>query len=78
MREMFRVSIGGAHVGFVMTVFAVFLFAAIGGPAWALIVGGAVALCFTIALVTAVRGGRRGWAAAKRAYLWTFGWAGWL
>ncbi|MFH8717520.1 hypothetical protein [Streptomyces zaomyceticus] len=78
MREMFRVSIGGAHAGLVIMVFIVVLFAAIGGTVWALIVGGAVALWFTLALISVVGGSRRGWAAVKRAYLLTFGWAGWL
>ncbi|AEN13342.1 MULTISPECIES: hypothetical protein [unclassified Streptomyces] len=78
MREMFRVSVGGAHAGLVITVFIVVLFAAIGGTVWALIVGGAVAFWFTVALFAVVGGGRRGWAAVKRAYLVSFGWAGWL
>ncbi|MFJ3187303.1 hypothetical protein [Streptomyces halstedii] len=78
MREMFRVSIGGAHAGLVITVFFVVLFAAVGGTVWALIVGGAVAFWFAAAHVAAVGGSRRGWAAVKRAYFLTFGWAGWL
>ncbi|MEV6162464.1 hypothetical protein AB0L71_11170 [Streptomyces sp. NPDC052052] len=78
VREMLRVSIGGAHAGFVITVFIVVLFAAMGGTVWALIAGGAVAFWFTVTLIAAVGGGRRGWAAVKRAYLLTFGWAGWL
>ncbi|MEU9358231.1 hypothetical protein AB0D35_08980 [Streptomyces sp. NPDC048301] len=78
MRETFRVSIGGAHAGLVMTVFVVALFAAIGGTVWALIVGGAVAFWFTITLVAVAGGMPREWAAVKRAYLLTFGWAGWL
>ncbi|NED83837.1 hypothetical protein G3I76_27555 [Streptomyces sp. SID11233] len=78
VREMLRVSIGGAHAGLLITAFIVVLFAAIGGTGWALIVGGAVAFWFTVALIAAVGGGRRGWAAVKRAYLLTFGWAGWL
>ncbi len=77
-REMFRVSIGGAHAGLVITVFIVLLFAAIGGTVWGLIVGGAVAFWFTLVLVAVAGGGRRGWGAVKRAYLLTFGWAGWL
>ncbi|MFC8226322.1 hypothetical protein [Streptomyces sp. NPDC057287] len=78
MREMFRVSIGGAHAGLVITGFIVVLFAAIGGTVWALIVGGAVAFWFTVTLIAVVGGGCRGWTAVKRAYLLTFGWAGWL
>ncbi|MFE0582541.1 hypothetical protein [Streptomyces sp. NPDC058874] len=78
MREMFRVSIGGAHAGLVVVVFIVVLFAAFGGTAWALIVGGAVAFWFTVALAATVGGGRRGWTAVKRAYILTFGWASWL
>ncbi|MFD6274447.1 hypothetical protein ACFWFI_02445 [Streptomyces sp. NPDC060209] len=78
MREMFCVSVGGAHAGLVTTVFIVTLFAAIGGTVWALIVSGEVALWFTVALIAVVGGGRRGWVAVKRAYLVTFGWAGWL
>ncbi|MER5202453.1 hypothetical protein [Streptomyces sp. NPDC002825] len=71
-------SIGGAHAGLAITGFVVTLFAVIGGAAWALIVGGAVAFCFTVALVAIVGGGRRRRAAVTRAYLLTFGWAGWL
>ncbi|MGW8989791.1 hypothetical protein ACWGRF_07665 [Streptomyces zhihengii] len=71
-------SIDGAHAGLAITIFIVVLFAGIGGVVWALIVGGAVASWFTVSLVAAVGGGRRGWAAAKRAYLLTFGWASWL
>ncbi|MEV7579027.1 hypothetical protein [Streptomyces erythrochromogenes] len=78
MRDMFRVSIGGAHAGLAITVFIVALFAIIGGTVWALIVGGAVAFWFAVALIAVASGGRRGWAAVKRAYLLTFGWAGWL
>ncbi|GGR42982.1 hypothetical protein GCM10010497_52990 [Streptomyces cinereoruber] len=78
VREMFRVSIGGAHAGLAITVFIVVLFAIIGGTVWALIVGGAVAFWFAVALIAVVGAGRRGWAAVKRAYLLTFGWAGWL
>ncbi|MFD9242722.1 hypothetical protein ACFV0D_12480 [Streptomyces sp. NPDC059556] len=78
MRETFRVTIGGAHTGLAATVVVVALFAAVGGTAWALAVGGAVALCFVVALTAAVGGGRRGRAAVTRAYLLTFGWAGWL
>ncbi|MFJ4339089.1 hypothetical protein [Streptomyces sp. NPDC088915] len=78
VRELFRVSIGGAHAGFVVTAFVVALFAVIGGAVWALAVGGAVASWFTVALAAAVRTGRRGRAAVTRAYLLTFGWASWL
>ncbi|MEW1700076.1 hypothetical protein ACIQCR_02620 [Streptomyces sp. NPDC093249] len=78
MREMLRVSIGGAHAGLAMTVLIVTLFAAVGGAGWALIVGGAVGFWFTVALVATVGGGRRGRAAVTRAYLLTFGWASWL
>ncbi|MEV7513369.1 hypothetical protein AB0O57_36010 [Streptomyces sp. NPDC091201] len=78
VREMFRVSIGGAHAGLATTVLIVVLFATIGGTVWALIVGGAVAFWFAVALIAVVGGGRRRWAAVKRAYLLTFGWAGWL
>ncbi|MCX4399626.1 MULTISPECIES: hypothetical protein [unclassified Streptomyces] len=78
MREMFRVSIGGAHAGLVITVFIVVLFSAIGGTVWALIVGGAVAFWFTVAPIAVVGGDRRGWAAVKRAYLLTSAWADWL
>lgn len=78
VREMLRVSIGGAHAGLAITLFIVVLSAAGGGTGWALIVGEAVAFWFTAALIAAVGGGRRGWAALRRAYLLTFGWAGWL
>lgn len=78
VRELFRVSIGGAHAGLVITAVVVALSAAIGGVRWALIVGGAVAAWFAVALFAVRRGGRRGRAAAVRAYLLTFGWAGWL
>ncbi|MFB7830833.1 hypothetical protein [Streptomyces sp. NPDC056056] len=78
VRETFRVSIGGAHAGFATAVVVVALFATVGGTAWALIVGGAVGLWFTVALTAVVGGGRRGWAAVRRAYVLTFGWARWL
>ncbi|MFD8685956.1 hypothetical protein [Streptomyces sp. NPDC059651] len=78
MRETFRVTIGGAHAGLAITIFIVVSFAALGGTAWALIIGGAVAFWFAVAVFSVVGGGRHGWAAAKRAYLMTFGWAGWL
>ncbi|MFJ4849522.1 hypothetical protein [Streptomyces sp. NPDC088733] len=78
VREMFRVSIGGAHAGLVIAVFIVAFSAAVGGAAWALGIGGAVACWFTVALVAVAGGGRRGRAAVTRAYLLTFGWAGWL
>ncbi|MFE2546859.1 hypothetical protein [Actinacidiphila glaucinigra] len=78
VREMLHVSIGGAHAGLAITTFIVALFAADGGAGWALIVGGAVAFWFTVALIAVVGGGRRGRAAITRAYLLTFGWASWL
>ncbi|MFF6842152.1 hypothetical protein ACFY8X_25685 [Streptomyces tanashiensis] len=78
VRRLFRVTIGGAHAGLAITVCVVALVAAVGNAAWALIVGGAVAFWFTVALAGVARGGRRGQAAVTRAYLLTFGWAGWL
>ncbi|MGW3188994.1 hypothetical protein ACWDBT_14115 [Streptomyces ardesiacus] len=78
LREVLSVSIGGAHAGLVITVFIMVLFGAFGGTVWALIVGGAFTFWFTVTLVAVVGGGRRGWAAVKRAYLLTFGWASWL
>ncbi|MGW8366542.1 hypothetical protein ACWGK1_39145 [Streptomyces wedmorensis] len=78
VREMLRVSVGGAHAGLAITIFIVALFAAVGGAVGALTVGGAVAFWFTVALIVVVGGGRRGRAAVTCAYLLTFGWAGWL
>ncbi|MEU6164672.1 hypothetical protein [Streptomyces tanashiensis] len=78
VRRLFRVTLGGAHAGLAITVCVVALVAAVGNAAWALIVGGAVAFWFTAALAAGARGGRRGKAAVTRAYLLTFGWAGWL
>ncbi|MEV7569186.1 hypothetical protein [Streptomyces tanashiensis] len=78
VRRLFRVTTGGAHAGLALTVCVVALLAAVGNATWALIVGGAVAFWFTVALAVVARGGRRGKAAVTRAYLLTFGWAGWL
>ncbi|MEU7382607.1 MULTISPECIES: hypothetical protein [unclassified Streptomyces] len=78
VREMLRVSTGGAHAGLAIMVIVVALIAAAGGAQWALMVGGAVAAWFAVALLAVVRGGRRGWAAVTRSYLLTFGWASWL
>ncbi|MFD5472535.1 hypothetical protein [Streptomyces sp. NPDC127105] len=77
VREMLRVSTGGAHAGLAITVIIVALIAAVGGAQWALMVGGAVATWFATALFAVARGGRRG-RAVTRAYLLTFGWASWL
>ncbi|MFD4609237.1 hypothetical protein ACFWOT_14215 [Streptomyces sp. NPDC058440] len=78
VREMLRVSTGGAHAGLAITVIVVALIAAVGGAQWALMVGGAVAAWFAVALFALARGGRRGLAAVTRAYLLTFDWASWL
>ncbi|MET9148323.1 hypothetical protein [Streptomyces sp. NPDC004042] len=78
VREMFRVTMGGAHVGLGLLVLAVLLSAGVGGVRWALSAGGAVVAWFAVTLVVVVRRGRRGRDAVARAYLLTFGWAGWL
>ncbi|MFC9819960.1 hypothetical protein ACFWG6_00310 [Streptomyces erythrochromogenes] len=78
MRELLRVSTGGAHAGLAMTILIVTLVASVGGVRWALIAGAAVASWFTAALWTAARGGLGGRAAARRAYFLTFGWGSWL
>ncbi|MET9876778.1 hypothetical protein ABZZ36_19430 [Actinacidiphila glaucinigra] len=78
VREVLRVSIGGAHAGLAITVTIVALSAVVGGAAWALIIGGAFAFWFTVALLAVAGGGRHGRAAVTRAYLLTFGWASWL
>lgn len=78
VREMLRVSVGGARAGLALAILVVALFAAVGGAVWALVVGGAVVFWFTAALILVVGGGRRGRAAVTRAYLLAFGWAGWL
>ncbi|MFE4540297.1 hypothetical protein ACFRKB_35400 [Streptomyces scopuliridis] len=78
MREMLRTSTGGAHLGLVVAVVTVALFAAFGGARWALIVGGAVVAWFALVLMVVVLRGRRRWTAARRAYLLTFGWGSWM
>ncbi|MFF3319686.1 hypothetical protein ACFYV5_29830 [Streptomyces sp. NPDC003035] len=78
IREMLRVTTGGAHVGLAVTVLMVALFAAFGGARSALTVGGAVAAWFALTLMVVIFRGRRRWAAVTRAYVLTFGWGGWL
>ncbi|MFF7728969.1 hypothetical protein [Streptomyces sp. NPDC008001] len=74
MREAVRTDTVGAHIGLGVTVALLGACALASGPRWALVLGGALAAWFVLALgVVCVRGGR-GWEIARRAYVATFGW----
>ncbi|GAA2935571.1 hypothetical protein [Kitasatospora cinereorecta] len=78
VREALRSSRGGAHGGLVVTAVALGVVGALAGPKWPLIIGGAIAVWFALALEVVRRRGGRGWKATERAYIATFGWAQWL
>ncbi|MCX5409852.1 hypothetical protein OHA37_39160 [Streptomyces sp. NBC_00335] len=78
VREALRTSRGGAHFGLVLTVLALGAVGYFEGPKWPLIIGGVFAVWFALAFVIVRQRGGRGWRAIERAYIATFGWAGWL
>ncbi|MFD7715952.1 hypothetical protein [Streptomyces sp. NPDC059814] len=78
VREALRSSRGGAHGGLLVTAVALGVVGALAGPKWPLIIGGAMAVWFALALGVVRRRGGRGWKATERAYIATFGWAQWL
>ncbi|GGX66132.1 hypothetical protein [Streptomyces hiroshimensis] len=74
VREAVRADAFGAHVGLVVTVLVVGAAVVFDEPQWAVVIAGACAGWFVLALVvTSLRGGG-GWGAVRRAYIATFGW----
>jgi hypothetical protein len=75
VREWFHVDFGTAHLGFAIVVIASVVVGVIWSPALSLIIGGAFAGLFVIALCGALLAGRRGRYALWGAYKATFGFA---
>ncbi|WP_329390174.1 hypothetical protein OG625_38450 [Streptomyces sp. NBC_01351] len=66
--------IRAGHLGLGVTVIALIVIASFSGPRWTLIVSGAFAAWFILALAVIHMRGGRSWDALRRAYNLTFGW----
>lgn len=78
IREVFRVELPIAHVGLMLVVVASVFVSVVWSPGTGVIIAGAFAALFVVALVVALLAGKRGWGAARAAYKFTFGWANWI
>ncbi|MGV9274504.1 hypothetical protein [Streptomyces griseosporeus] len=77
-REVFRAELPIAHMGLALVALASVLAGVVWSPKAGVIVAGAFAALFVVALGGALLAGRRGWGAARAAYRFTFGWADWI
>ncbi|WP_330315102.1 hypothetical protein OHS17_32600 [Streptomyces sp. NBC_00523] len=78
VREALRSDLPAAHLGLGVTVIALIVVASFSGPRWTMIVAGAFAAWFLLALAVIHIGSGRGWDAVRRAYIATFGWGNWI
>ncbi|MFF4658931.1 hypothetical protein [Streptomyces sp. NPDC001381] len=78
VREALRSDLPAAHMGLGVTVIALIVIASFSGARWTLIVAGAFAAWFLLALAVIHIGSGRGWDAVRRAYIATFGWGNWI
>ncbi len=76
--EVFRVELPIAHVGLMLVVVASVFVGVVWSPRTGVIIAGAFAALFVVALAVALLAGGRGWGAARAAYKFTFGWANWI
>ncbi|HEY9328926.1 MAG TPA: hypothetical protein VIS09_11925 [Streptomyces sp.] len=78
VREALRTDRPAADIGFCVTIIAVTLVGAGAGFMYGLMIAGAFLAWFCIAFLVIRIGGGRGWNAARRAYIATFGWGNWI
>ncbi|MER6847020.1 hypothetical protein AB0A81_26435 [Streptomyces flaveolus] len=78
LREAIRADLPVAHVGLGIVVVASALLGLFTQPAAGALVAGAFAALFLAALAVMLLRGIRGLDAARRAYLFSFGWANWI
>ncbi|MFJ1544898.1 hypothetical protein [Streptomyces sp. NPDC088246] len=78
MRNLFRVELPTAHVGLVIVITASVFVGVVWSPRTGLIIAGAFAALFVVALGVALLAGSRGRSAVGAAYKFTFGWADWI
>ncbi|MFF9458668.1 hypothetical protein [Streptomyces flaveolus] len=78
LREAIRADLPVAHVGLAIVVVASVLLGLFATPAAGALVAGAFAALFLAALAVMLLRGIRGLDAARRAYLFSFGWANWI
>ncbi|MFI5470905.1 hypothetical protein ACIA6D_11815 [Streptomyces cacaoi] len=78
VRNLFRVELAIAHMGLAIAIIAGVLAGAAWSPRTGLIIAGAFAALFVVALAVALLAGSRGRDAVRAAYKFTFGWADWI
>ncbi|WP_318216597.1 hypothetical protein [Streptomyces sp. SCL15-6] len=78
LREAIRADLPVGHVGLAIVVVASALLGLFAQPAAGALVAGVFAALFLAALAVMLLRGIRGLDAARRAYLFSFGWANWI
>ncbi|MFE7618514.1 hypothetical protein [Streptomyces sp. NPDC057496] len=78
LREVFRADLPDAHFGLGIVIVASVVVGLLVEPAAGALVAGAFAFLFLVTLVVMFLRSIRGMDTARRAYLFTFGWAGWV
>ncbi|MFF2515827.1 hypothetical protein [Streptomyces sp. NPDC058086] len=78
MRNLFRVELPIAHMGLAITIIASVFVGVVWSPRTGVIIAGAFASLFVVALAVALLAGSRGRDAVRAAYKFTFGWAEWI
>ncbi|MCH5674605.1 hypothetical protein [Streptomyces gilvus] len=78
LREAIRADLPAAHFGLGIVIVASVFVGLLVGPVAGVLVAGAFAALFLVALVVMFIRGLRGLDTGRRAYLFTFGWANWV
>ncbi|MFE0654484.1 hypothetical protein ACFVZH_38745 [Streptomyces sp. NPDC059534] len=78
LREVIRADLPAAHFGLGIVIVASAVVGLFAGPIAGAVVAGSFAALFLVALVFMLLRGIRGLEAARRTYLFTFGWANWV
>ncbi|MEU3462032.1 hypothetical protein ABZ721_19095 [Streptomyces sp. NPDC006733] len=78
IREVIRADLPAAHFGLGAVLVASVLVGCLAGPVAGALVTGAFATLFALTLAVMFLRGIRGTDALRRAYLFSFGWGGWL
>jgi hypothetical protein len=73
-----RTDVRDGHIGLAVTIVALVVVAIASGPRWVLIVAGAVAAWFVLALIVVHARGGRGSEGVARVYVATFGWGDYI
>ncbi|MFD5329466.1 hypothetical protein [Streptomyces sp. NPDC127092] len=78
LREVFGADLPSAHLGLGIVIAASVVVGLLAGPIVGALVAGSFAALFLLALVVTLLRGIGGLDAARRAYLFTFGWGQWF